>query len=332
MEYPQARYEGGTDMIRFEHPLFLFLIALIIPCLAVTFFYIEKIRRTYSHVHSVRLLKYIKIRSGLWAISWGLLCAAAAVPLAGTRDMAVMQQGSALVFAVDISRSMTAADITPTRLDFVKQYIDFMLTKLPSASCALVLIKGSGVLSVPLSGNHQSLAAAVQTLSPLALTSPGTNLEQGLLTALQAFPEHYSGSKTIVLFTDGDETSGSIMRTAPQLRTAGITLIAVGLGTEAGGTVTILTEDGQSSAKHCTLNDRFLKRLVQDTGNGSFYTPADSQGSVWKAIQAIENTGTRKMYTTQVPMRHSAVCGLAALFFLCAGVLTGGLYGKKTPV
>ena len=317
-------------MIRFEHPLFLLLTALVVPCLAVTFFHIEKIRRTYSHTDSTKLLHYIKIRAVLWAISWVLLCAAAAVPLAGSRTVTELQQGKALVFAVDISRSMTAADIHPTRLDFVKHYIDFMLTKLPSASCGLVLIKGSGVLSIPLSQNRQALLAAVQTLSPLALTDPGTNLEHGLLTALQAFPEQYGGSKTIVLFTDGDETSGSIIRTASHLREAGLTLIAVGTGTTEGGTITILDEDAQNSVRRCVLNDTSLKQLVQHIGNGSFYTPAETQGSVWKVIRAMENTETRKIHTAEVPMRHSAVCGLAAVFFLCAGVLAGGLHGKKT--
>lgn len=329
MGYPQIGYEGGADMIQFEQPLFLLPITLIAPCLAVTFFHIKKIRRAYPYTQTAKLIEYIIIRSGLWAISWVLVCTAAAVPLAGTRNTAVFQQGSAVVFAVDISRSMTAGDIAPSRLDFVKQYINFMLAKMPSAACGLVLIKGTGVLALPISLNHQSLTAAVQTLSPLTVTAPGTNLEQGILTAAHAFPEQYSGSKTIVLFTDGDETGGSMLRTVPQLRNAGITLIAVGTGTEAGSTIPVLKEDNQSGVRHCTLTARFLKQLVQDIGNGSFYTPADSQGSVWNVIRALENTGTRQVHTASVPQRQSSVCGLAALFFLCAGLFVGGLYGKK---
>ena len=178
-------------MIEFEKPLFLLFIIAILPACTVTLYRIKKLKESYAAAEEIQaIIRTLRIRTALWSIGWLFLSSAAAVPLWGTKQTTVVKHGNAVIFAVDISRSMTVTDIAPNRLEFAKRYVSFLIERLPETACGLVTIKGQGTLAVPLSFNHQSILTATETLSPFNATSAGSNLEHGLRIALEAFPEN----------------------------------------------------------------------------------------------------------------------------------------------
>ncbi|QLC60173.1 VWA domain-containing protein [Treponema phagedenis] len=100
-----------------------------------------------------------------------------------------------MVFAVDISKSMTLKDVKPSRLNLAKGFCEFLTVKLSNASCALLAVKGDSVLSVPLTFEHEVLLKAIESLSPSSYTASGTNLQKALLKAAAVFPKNRATAK-----------------------------------------------------------------------------------------------------------------------------------------
>ena len=319
-------------MIAFEKPLFLLYILCIIPACAVTLHRMQKLKESYAAAENMQaIIRTLRIRTALWSIGWLFLSLAAAVPLWGTKQTTVIKHGNAVIFAIDISRSMTIADVAPNRLEFAKRYVAFLIERLPETACGLVTIKGQGTLAVPLSFNHQSVLTAAETLSPFNATSAGSNLEHGLRIALDAFPENRLTGKTVVLCTDGGETTGSVSRMISRYRQENVQLIIVGFGTEIGGTLSIFNEKHESVLQKSVLEESSLKRAAEQASSGSFYISATDLGSAQKVLQSLTegDAETEKIRYVQKPVRRTFECTAAALLFFCAGLLIGGVHAKK---
>jgi len=319
-------------MIEFEKPLMLLTLLCIPPACLITLYRIKKLKEGYGDAGEIPAIgRTLLMRIVAWTAAWASLCIAAAGPLWGTRQTETVKYGSAVIFAVDISRSMTVTDIIPNRLEFAKRYIAFLIEHLPETVCGLVTVKGFGVLAVPLSFNHQSVLTAVETLSPFNATSIGSNLEQGLRTALAAFPDNRTTGKTIVLCTDGDETAGAVSHVIPQLRQENVQLIIIGFGTQKGGSISVLNEKHESVLRQSVLAESALRHYSRQVLNGSFYTSAAESGSVWKVLQFLQKSDEekQKIRYIQKPVRRSFECTAVALLFFCAGCCAGGFHAKK---
>ena len=317
-------------MVTFEKPLLLLFILCAVPACMLTLYRLHRLVQGYG-ADTARLRRTVLLRMVLWSFSWSFLCLAAAVPLWGTRQVSTVKFGNSIIFAVDISRSMTVTDITPNRLEFTKQYVHFLIDRLPEAACGLVTIKGMGTLAVPLSYDHQSLVTAVESLSPFNATAAGSNLEQGLRTALAGFQENRLTGKVIVLCTDGGETAGSLLYITSRLRQENVQLIVIGVGTPEGGSLSVLNEKYESVLQQSSLAEDVLKRAAQQTLNGSFYISALAPGSAWKVLQSLQDSSAygEKIHYVQKPVRRTFECTAAALLLFCAGFFIGGLYEKK---
>lgn len=332
MAYAQSRYANSTLMVTFETPLFLLFSLCIAPACAVTVYRIGVLKKQYATAHGVQsTVRILKVRTLFWALSWLFLCISIAVPLWGTKQTTILKHGNAVVFAVDISRSMTVADIAPSRIEFAKHYVTFLIEGLPDAACGLVTVKGQGTLAVPLSFNRQSIITAIETLSPFSATSIGSNLAHGLDIAAASFPENRLMRKTIVLCTDGGETIGSIAHTIPHLRKNNIQLIIIGFGTQKGGTVSILNEQHESVLQKCVLDEAPLKQCAQQISNGSFYISATDIGSASMVLQSLKSGKTKsgKIHYMQKPVRRTFECTAIALFFFVIGLWGGGYRVKN---
>jgi hypothetical protein len=319
-------------MITFEKPFFLLCILCIGPACAITLYRIQKLKENYAAAGNIQtIIRTLRIRTTLWSIGWLFFSLAAAVPLWGTKQTTVAKHGNAVIFAVDISRSMTVTDVAPNRLEFAKRYVAFLIERLPETACGLVTIKGQGTLAVPLSFNHQSILTATETLSPFNATSAGSNLEHGLRIALEAFPENRLTGKTVVLCTDGGETTGSVQRMLTRYRQENVQLIIVGFGTETGGTLSIRNEKHESVLQKSVLEENALKRSAAQVLNGSFYISAADLGSAQKVLQSLTegDAETEKIRYVQKPVRRTFECTAAALLFFCAGLLIGCVHVKK---
>ena len=236
------------------------------------------------------------------------------------------------MFVSDISKSMSLQDIQPSRIAVQRQFFKILLEKMhktsPESAVGLVITKGEGVLSVPLSFEKNALSSAINALSPLILSSTGTNLEAGVLRALDSFGENRGNSK-IVLCTDGGETSGSLLHAAEKIKKTDAILIIVGFGTLEETKIKVLDEKGNTQLKDARLEEAFLKKVASIAGGESMYISALSSGSIETILKIIDTgvEGVEKMVYIQEPVKRNFEMLLLAFIFLCLGGVS--FYGKN---
>lgn len=257
-----------------------------------------------------------------------LLAALTLMTLALTRPVASIgepRSEGTVVLAFDVSTSMAATDVTPTRLGAAQAAARAFVEKQPAAvRVAVVAFGGTGVVSQRPTTDRASVLAAIARLRPQGETSLG----DGILGGLSAIagrpiraggdteagpsdetPIGYYGGTAIVLLTDGENTSGPDPAGLADLASAaGVRIDPIGLGSAAG---TVLQIKGFSIAT--ALDESTLKTIAKTT-NGTYRSAADA-ASLAQVYDSIE-----LMWTTRtVPHEVTSLVAGAGLLFLIAG-------------
>jgi Ca-activated chloride channel family protein len=196
---------------------------------------------------------------------------ALAGPRWGERFVSEYRRGVDVVLALDLSRSMDARDIGPSRLARAAAVGRELVESSPGIRFAVAIGKGGGELAVPLTDDTESVLALLDAASSSAMSSGGTDLERLVDAARTAFLESVPTRRVIVLLSDGEALSGTLSAAAERASLADISIIAVGLGTVDGSPVpvsaagTMLTlPDG--SPVMSSLRDEPLRSAAERSG------------------------------------------------------------------
>jgi Ca-activated chloride channel family protein len=172
---------------------------------------------------------------------------ALAGPYWGSRTVTEYRRGADIVFAMDLSRSMEVRDgASPpedlSRLERACRIASSLVlnlgTKAPGENrFGLAMGKGRGILALPLSYDTEAILALLEGLGDTAVTGRGTNLESLIDTAAGAFQDALPSRRIIILFSDGEDLSGSFSAALERAGDSDITVSALGMGTETGGPV-----------------------------------------------------------------------------------------------
>ncbi|TVQ35830.1 MAG: VWA domain-containing protein [Spirochaetaceae bacterium] len=169
---------------------------------------------------------------GLAGFSWGQ------EPLEQDR------RGLDIAIAADISRSMWAQDIAPSRLERSKDVMRALLQEFPDSRFSITVFKGDAVTAVPLTQDLHAVDAFIDAMDPTMYSSVGTNVEAGIRTSLRSFASGSNRHQVIVLFSDGESLEGAPLRAAREAAAVGVPIFAVGAGTEGGAPIP-LPQGGQ---------------------------------------------------------------------------------------
>jgi Ca-activated chloride channel family protein len=182
----------------------------------------------------------------------------------------ITRKGIDVVFALDASKSMLAADVAPNRLSNAKQLIINLMSRMPDDRVALVLFGGQAYRQMPLSFDHNAAAMFVSTASPDDIPSQGTNLADAMSMSARAFNSLEGRFKTIILISDGEDHSEVSLDTAKQMASLGIMICTVGIGSSEGAPIpdTATGENKKDAAGNVIiskLNEEELKTIAQTT-------------------------------------------------------------------
>jgi Ca-activated chloride channel family protein len=234
-----AMYNSFDIGMTFDTPFALIGFIILIPFTALeTVHY----RARGKALKQLNLLgKEQKIRFLLSNIFFALFLAsvvtAFAGPRWGTRPVVEYKRGVDAVFAFDVSRSMEVMDIAPFRLGRAALVAKDAVAALGDVRVGTALGKGKGVFALPLTWDMNALAAFFDGLLTESVTGAGTNLENLVDASCKAFQAAFPAKHLVVLFSDGEELSGSLQNAADRAKLIGISLVTVGFGTEEGGEV-----------------------------------------------------------------------------------------------
>ena len=148
-----------------------------------------------------------------------------------------LQRGADVVVIVDISPSMAAADIAPTRLDRVKHELRDFVALLGGDRLGLVAFSANAYPVLPLTTDHNAFLHFVDLLDPSLTERPGSNLARALEVAGGLLRGSTQGSSAMVLLSDGEYHDRDGLKAARRLAADGVPLFTVGVGTEGGAPV-----------------------------------------------------------------------------------------------
>lgn len=212
-------------------------------------------------------------------------------PSFGEAEGDLATTGHDIFLLVDISRSMDATDIVPTRLERVKYDIQQLSDTLPSNRFGLMLASSESFVLSPLTADQDALQQLIREVRTSITPTGGTNLCSAIELAYQKLvtdPSTRQSVRAIVLFSDGENFAPCERGLLTRLRMQGIPLITVGVGTEAGSSIRkgrdFIRDDNQQIVRS-RLNSQFLQDLATDSRGQ--YIKADAGGRYVNELAGI---------------------------------------------
>ncbi len=196
----------------------------------------------------------------------------------------VQRKGIDLLLALDVSRSMLAADLAPSRLERSKQFITKLMEAMPDDRIGLVLFAGRAYLQMPLTLDHGAARLYVSAAGPDAVPQQGTVIGEALTMAARAFNPKEKRFKSILLISDGEDHDEEAVKVATTLAEQGIMINTVGVGSAEGAPIIDpVTGQQKQDASGATvisrLNENILKQVAAAT-NGEYLRLESSEEAV----------------------------------------------------
>lgn len=264
-----------------KHPELLILIALI-PVL-VSFLYISFKRRSralsqLADSDKLNLLfpknsrgKTI-LRLILMILAFTMFITALISPRWGYDWKEVESKGTNIMVAIDVSASMLATDIQPSRLTRAKLEINKLIEKLSGDRIGLIVFAGDAFLQAPLTLDYLMVEDWVNQVDINSVSSPGTSIKSAIDTAEKAFTAINSESKALIIISDGEEQDEETLSAASRAHSSGINVYTIGVGTEKGSPIDLgngLLRDTSGNIVISKLKDDFLEQIA-DSGGGYY--------------------------------------------------------------
>ena len=182
-------------------------------------------------------IKRIVIKDRLFFFSMIFLIFAASGPQIGVRLAPMDRKGIDLVFAIDVSTSMNAEDVKPSRLEKAKFEISQMIQQLKGDRVALIVFAGSSHMYLPLTTDYEAARLFLDQIDTNMIPTQGTALSMALETGLSAFIDDDSKYKVLVIVTDGEDHEGKAIDLAEEAAKRGMIIHTVGVGTNSGSLI-----------------------------------------------------------------------------------------------
>jgi len=170
---------------------------------------------------SKQFLRIVAIVAGLVAM---------AGPRFGTEIEKIIPRGSDLYVLIDVSRSMLAEDVLPSRLGRAKADISALLNRLEGERVGLIAFAGQAVVKCPLTVDYDSFRRALQELDPASAPRGGTAIGDAIRKALEVFQSKVDRDQAMLLITDGDDQQSYPLEAAAVAADHHVTIFTVGLG------------------------------------------------------------------------------------------------------
>lgn len=270
-------------MLRFQYSEFFSLLGLL-PLVAALFFYaVYRRRKTAKILAEKHLLGSIlknynpaiyTTKFILVFVALGLLAIAAVNPRSRIGSQQVKRNGIDVMVVLDVSKSMLAKDLQPTRLERAKQLVYRLVEKLKNDRIGIVVFAGKAYLQMPLTGDHTAAKMYISSADPSEIPTQGTAIGAALRMAASSFNTEEKKYKAVLLISDGEDHDEGAEKIARQLGEQGVVIYTVGMGSPQGSVIPdeITGEnktDREGNVVISKLNEDEL-RMIASAGNGKY--------------------------------------------------------------
>ena len=274
-------------MIEFRYPYILLLSLFLILYLIIRYIFFDKQKNEFSKWIDDRLKKKIfiklntnkiKLKNNLRIIAILFLIFSASGPQIGKGLKKVERKGIDVLFALDISSSMLAQDIKPSRLEKAKFEINKMIRSMNGDRIGLIIFSGSAHLYLPFTTDYDAANLFINSVDTDMIRTNGTSISDAIAISKESFYQT-DNNKVLILISDGEDHEGEALALAKELKNNNIIIHCVGIGTREGSLIPVYDEnsnflnykkDMNDKLVTSSLNEKVLMQIARITG-GNFY-------------------------------------------------------------
>lgn len=296
-------------MIRFANENLLYLLALV-PVFVFFYYLVFRWKRqAMQRFGNLELVKRLSLSASRQRQVWKVVLLIAALffmilalarPQVGSKMEEVKREGVDILIALDVSASMNAQDIQPSRLDKARHEVGTLIDKLQGDRVGLIAFAGKAFVQCPLTLDYGAAKMFLDYLEPGMIPEPGTNLGAAIELAMKSFSATERKYKVLVLITDGEGHDEDPLKIAEAAEREGVVIYTVGIGSPKGVPIPVYDERGvQTGFKKdqrgevvvTKLDEVTLEKIALQTG-GKYYRASSSESELDRIYDMI--TGMEK--------------------------------------
>ena len=234
---------------------------------------------------------------------WGLIAAFAlliitwANPQYGVKSDTGKQLSSDVMIALDVSNSMYATDILPSRLERAKNFALELVHELRTERIGTIVFAGHAYLQMPLTSDYSAAALFLKSADPEQVPTQGTAISEAIDIAENTFTPESKRYKVLIIISDGEDHDSDAIKRAEEARKNGLLIFTVGVGTAEGGVIPIhndgsndIKRDDDGQPVRTQLNEKMMMDLAA-AGSGAYYnlsTARDIVQALKSRIDAVQ--------------------------------------------
>jgi Ca-activated chloride channel family protein len=270
---------------------------LVIPVIVLLFLGVlwwkKRVQRQFADKHLMDKLSPEKstfksfLKMAVLTLGLSLLIIALSNPKMGTKLETVKRQGVDIVFALDVSKSMLAEDIAPSRLEKAKQIITRIIDKLGSDRIGIIIYAGNSYPLLPITTDHAAAKMFLQNAHPDMVSSQGTAINEAIERAITYFDNDEQTNRFLFVVSDGEDHEENTMELASQAKNEGIKVYTVGVGTAKGAPIPLKADgeiygykkDNKGEVVITKMMDNILME-ISEAGNGDYINGNKTQETI----------------------------------------------------
>jgi batB protein len=291
-------------MLRFEDPIYLWML-LIIPILVLVRFIVwQKRKRNLRKFGDSSLLKEMMPDVSKYrpTIKFCLLLSAITIlifmiarPQVGSKISHEKREGIEVLIALDISNSMLAQDVIPSRLEKSKLLIEDLVDHFTNDKVGLVVFAGDAFVQLPITNDYVSAKMFLQNINPSLITTQGTDLARAISLSQSCFTQREHIGRAIIVITDGEDHEGGALEAAREAYKKGINVFILGVGTSKGAPIPDgnggYLKDNSGQTVLSALNEQMCQQVAK-AGNGVYIhvdNTSDAQEKLNKELSKLQS-------------------------------------------
>ena len=283
-------------MFKFANPNALFLYLLLLFVVGVYFYASYRRKSALRKYGDPELLSALmpevsshrpQIKFWITFVAMCFMVLLIARPQFGSKVETVKRHGIETVIALDISNSMLAEDVAPSRLEKSKNIISRLVDSFEDDKVGLIVFAGDAFIQLPITSDFISAKMFLESINPGLITRQGTNIKAAIDMATRSFTPNEGVGKAIIIITDGENHEGGATEAAKAAVEKGMSVYVMGVGSLEGSPIPTgrndFRRDKQGNVIVTKLNEKMCQEIAA-AGNG-VYIRIDNTNNAQKILQ-----------------------------------------------
>ncbi len=297
-------------MFRFEEPTYLYLLAAL-PIIAILRWLLERKQqkrlKLFGDPTLLRQLMPDVSRMRPVVKFWMLLAALALIivmmarPQMGTRISHEKRTGIESIIAMDISNSMLAEDVTPSRLDRTKMMVENLVDNFTDDKIGLIVFAGDAFVQLPITSDYVSAKMFLSEIDPSLIATQGTDIATAINMAANSFTQQQGVGKAIIVVTDGEDHEGGALEAAKAAKKKGMRVYVLGVGSDKGAPIPLGNGDYMKDKTGNTVMTKLnedMCRQIAEAGGGAYIHVDNNSNAQRQLDNELAKLSKKEMQST----------------------------------